>query len=65
MVLLIIVIYLGCISHLILGHDNIIEETSEEIILIETGKDVDVTPESREKGWNLPSHYVDSPSSLE
>lgn len=39
----------GFFSHFFLGHDNKIEEVSEEMIYDETGIDMDLTPSSKEK----------------
>ena len=40
---------IGCLSYYISGPDNKVEEACEEIIKIETGSNIDLTPSSPEK----------------
>lgn len=50
-ILLIIIssVVIGIGSIYFLGHDNPIEEAAEEVIFLETGKRIDLSPESDEK----------------
>lgn len=48
--ILVVALAAGYASSRFLGQDNPVEEAAEEVIESQTGIDIDLTPESREKG---------------